>query len=54
MMISDEILIGFIAAIAGFVAWIIRFQLTSMKDTIDRNTQAVAGVLIIVEQCKRK
>ena len=51
-MIDDNIVIGFVTAVGGFVAWLVKYQMTSLKDTIDKNTNAINSIANQLGVCK--
>ena len=54
MILPDEVVISGAAAVLGGAAWFVKAQLHEFRKTIDRNTEAMTDIRIVLQMCKLK
>ena len=54
MIIPDEILIGAMLSVGGFIGYMMKYTMTEMKNTVAANTTAINALVAVVQRCDRK
>jgi len=54
MILPDEIVVSTAVGALGAAAWFVKAQLHEFRKTIDRNTEAMTDIRIVLQMCKLK